>query len=158
MGDIRNKKTGRILNGRLSYGYYRVALHKNRKQLNKSIHRLVAEAFIPNPNNLGTVDHINENKLDNRVENLQWLSNVDNKNKSWKGKKSKKLSNTIKKKWVENPYYKCKGVYGIKDGIRIEFKTTKDAEEFIGKKGIWAALNGKCKKIGGYEWKYKNGN
>lgn len=44
----------------------------------KTIHRLVAEAYIENPNNLDTVNHINEDKLDNRVENLEWMSNADN--------------------------------------------------------------------------------
>jgi hypothetical protein len=42
------------------------------------LHRLLAQTFIPNPNNLSDVDHINNNKLDNRLENLQWLSKSDN--------------------------------------------------------------------------------
>lgn len=48
------------------------------------VHRLVAIAFIKNPKGLKTVDHINNNKQDNRVENLQWLTNKDNTNKAVK--------------------------------------------------------------------------
>ena len=42
------------------------------------VHRLVAETYIPNPHNYKTVNHINEDKTDNRVENLEWMSNADN--------------------------------------------------------------------------------
>jgi len=59
-------------------GYLRVNLSKDKTVKRASVHRLVAEAFIPNPDNLPTVDHIDGNKLNNCVENLQWLSQSDN--------------------------------------------------------------------------------
>lgn len=59
-------------------GYLRVCLAKNRRRKLVHLHRLVAETFIPNPKGLPDVDHINDNKLDNRVENLQWMSRSDN--------------------------------------------------------------------------------
>ncbi len=62
-------------------GYYIVQLTKNGKQYTRSIHRLMAEAFIPNPDNLPVVDHINDIKTDNRIDNLQWLSHSDNQKK-----------------------------------------------------------------------------
>ena len=53
-------------------GYQRVGLMKDGKLITKKVHRLVAENFIPNPNNLPSVNHINSIKHDNRVENLEW--------------------------------------------------------------------------------------
>lgn len=54
-------------------GYYQVRLFKDGKYHYKNLHRLIAETFIPNPNNYRTVNHINGNKLDNRVDNLEWV-------------------------------------------------------------------------------------
>lgn len=67
-------------------GYLRVSLSKDKTVKNGSVHRLVAEAFIPNPDNLPCVDHIDGNKLNNKVENLQWISTSNNMRKACKGK------------------------------------------------------------------------
>lgn len=53
-------------------GYYQIRLYKDGKYFYKNLHRVIAETFIPNPNNYRTVNHINGNKLDNRVDNLEW--------------------------------------------------------------------------------------
>ncbi len=61
-----------------STNYYKVRLFKNNLGYSKSVHRLVAENFIPNPNNLPQVNHIDENKLNNHVSNLEWITHQKN--------------------------------------------------------------------------------
>jgi hypothetical protein len=61
-----------------NYGYKRVSLYKDSKVKKYLIHRLIAIHFIPNPHNFTDVDHINELKDDNRIENLRWCSHGTN--------------------------------------------------------------------------------
>lgn len=78
-GEIFSLKTDRYLNKFIAgRGYYYVHLIINGEKINKSVHRLVAEAFIPNPDNKATVNHKNGNKLDNHVSNLEWASYSEN--------------------------------------------------------------------------------
>lgn len=63
-------------------GYLYVSLSKDGKKKNPKVHRLVAESFIPNPNNLPQVNHIDEDKSNNRVDNLEWITSLDNLNHS----------------------------------------------------------------------------
>ena len=59
-------------------GYMQVSLTLNRKHKTHLVHRIVAQTFIPNPNNLRCINHKNENKTDNRVENLEWCTHKYN--------------------------------------------------------------------------------
>lgn len=63
-----------------SDGYVLINFHKNKKQITFKVHRLVAQAFIPNPENKPYIDHINTDRTDNRVENLRWVTNKENMN------------------------------------------------------------------------------
>lgn len=78
-GRIRNLRTGNILKGSILATYPTVNLRWDGKQKNKSIHRLVAETWISNPNNLPVVDHIDGNRLNFNASNLRWVSHKDNR-------------------------------------------------------------------------------
>lgn len=74
-GVVRNVKSKKILKG--SYdkdGYIRIGTRINNKPINRSTHRLVAEVFVPNPNNYPVINHINEIKDDNHYKNLEWVT------------------------------------------------------------------------------------
>jgi hypothetical protein len=79
-GNVKSNVTNKIIKqGKQNSGYFFVILYKGPKlKENKTIHRLVAEAFIPNPKTTNCVDHINNNKLNNNVSNLRWVSSTEN--------------------------------------------------------------------------------
>ena len=80
LGNVRNDRTNRNLQPRVDKknGYYYVNLYKNSKMKTMRVHKLVANAFIPNPDDKPCVDHINCNKLDNNISNLHWVSHTEN--------------------------------------------------------------------------------
>lgn len=101
MGQIR--RGGRILKPQARrHGYLSVWIydgHGNRTQ--KSVHRIVAEAFVPNPNNLPEVNHKDERKTNNTAQNLEWCSHQQNSSYGTRGARlSKKLTNGPKSKKI----------------------------------------------------------
>ena len=75
-------------------GYYRVSLNKNGVAIHKLVHRLVAESYIPNPNNLPEVNHKDENKSNNSLSNLEWSSEKNNANY---GTRNERISKALRK-------------------------------------------------------------
>ena len=99
-GTVYNEKTQQFLKGSIGengYKYYR--LSKDNKKKMYYAHRLVAEYFIPNPNNLEIVNHKDHNKLNNNVDNLEWVSYSEN-TKKWHDIKIKQ--NKITEYFIEN--------------------------------------------------------
>ena len=76
-GHVKNRH-GRVLIPEIRNSYYSVDFFKDGKRRKYRIHRLVAQAFIPNPDNLPQVNHKDEDKLNNCVDNLEWCDNTYN--------------------------------------------------------------------------------
>ena len=82
-GNVKNNKTGRIVKQHNSSGYKRLSIEVNKKRYKKLLHVLVAGAFILNPENKPFVDHIDNCKTNNNIQNLRWAtSKENNQNKS----------------------------------------------------------------------------
>jgi hypothetical protein len=126
--------------------YLSVGLSKGRNNQKRfSVHRLVAEAFLPNPNNLPVVNHKDENKLNNNVDNLEWCTEQYNNNYgACRKKHSKKIS---------KPVIMCDKV--THEPIK-KFESMTEAAEYCNVKicGISDCVRGKQKSAYGYFWKY----
>jgi hypothetical protein len=77
-GRVYSFKTRKFLSGTLRNGYVKLTLLNRYKPKTFVIHRLVAQAFIPNPENKPEVNHIDGNKLNNHVSNLEWCTRIEN--------------------------------------------------------------------------------
>lgn len=147
-GRVRNVKTGKILKPKNNRrGYLFVGLHKNGAVKNRYIHRLVAQAFIPNPNKLPEVNHKDEIKANNNLDNLEWVSHRDNSNY---GKRNERISKCMSKPIVQ---------IDLSTGLIIKtYPSTTIATRVTGINydTISRAARGKYKTAGGYGWRYQS--
>jgi hypothetical protein len=154
----------RTIKGRLlkfnndKQGYQLVHLDKEGKRLCKKVHRLVAEAFIKNKNNKVYVNHIDGNKKNNNITNLEWVTATENNLHAYKTKLSKPKSNMLGRLGKDNPCSKI--IYQIDkttNQIIKQYYGSYEAERCTGiySSNIISCCNGKVKTAGGYIWKYK---
>lgn len=148
--DRNYKRTvkGKILSPTTNrYGYSMICMSVEGKIMNKSVHQLVALAFLPNPNNFDQINHKNEIKTDNRPENLEWCDAKYNANYGTKNKR------TIKNRTGKTS---CIAVCCTdKNGTPFCFSSIAEASRQTGVYYgcIRDCLYGKQKTAGGYIWK-----
>lgn len=149
MGVIKNKKRDKILKPYISSGGYEyIKILKQHRHYHIRIHRLVAQTFIPNPNNLPQVNHIDGNKLNNNVENLEWVSCSQNVVHGFKnGLYNIKRINKTKVNQYDLQGNFIKTWDSISE-IEKEYNVTHTAIRFC-------CLN-KIKTCKGYIWRYAN--
>jgi len=148
-GQLRNNETGLIRKQGVSKGGY---LHCDLydpilKEKNFYIHRLVAIAYIPNPENKSTVNHIDGNKANNRVDNLEWSTQLENNLHAYKT-------------GLKNHFHNIKSIsqYSLTGQLIREWPSLSEAGRQLGIStgSISCVATGKLKTSGGFIWKYQD--
>ena len=145
LGRVYSKKTKKLLNPSFdSWGYLQVCLYIDGKQKSKKLHRLVAEAFIPNPENKKTVNHEDGNKKNCCVSNLCWATDSEQQIHAYKIGLHKRSNKRVNQ-------YDLKGNF-----IRTWDSILIAKNELNIGNHISECCKGKRKTAGGFIWKYKD--
>ena len=134
-------------------GYQIVSLRRNSKSKTYQVHRLVAEYFIPNPNNYPTVNHKDENKANNRVDNLEWCTVEYNSNY---GTRNQRIAEKLKEN--ENFYIPIL-CYDLNNNFIKRYNSAEEAAQELGISG--SGITACCRmysgrtSAGGFKWKYE---
>lgn len=144
-GKMKSKIKGRILKPSTNHdNYYQVVLSKNGKSKMFRLHRIVAQTFIQNTQNKEQVNHKNGNKLDNRVENLEWCTCKENIQHA-----------------LDNNLIKCERIinqYDLKMNFIKKWRSISEAKRIlkISDSDIIKVCNNERQTAGGYIWRYEN--
>ena len=177
---VKNKCGTMTVNERIlkpwidTWGYKNVCLCNDGKCQSKKVHRLIAEAFVP-PYSGEQVNHIDGDKLNNSIENLEWCTNNYNINYGTARKRQadkirgiphkeehkKKIASSLLKYYethdsasIGRISEKRKGVVGVRNGESVQFQSVKDAAIAVNgsRANITRSCNSRTKKAYGYKW------
>ena len=145
LGRVRNIKSGRVLKPYLNHGYLMLCLYGYNKRKNLLLHRIIATAFIDNHEEKPCVNHIDENKLNNDLSNLEWCTEREN---NIHGTRTKRAAGKLSKKVIQ---------LDLNDNVLNEFESMVQAERETGvsRRSISSCCNGKRKSAGGFKWRKK---
>lgn len=152
LGNVKslyNYRKGNILKPRLKRGYYQIGLRKNNKRKWYAIHRLVAQTFIPNPNNLPQINHKDEDKLNNKVDNLEWCTASYNNSYGTRLQRvaqNNKLKKTVLKYDLEGNFIKK----------YVSLSEAKRENNIKSVSSIKSCCNKKTKKCKGYIYRFES--
>jgi len=149
------KKGNKVINGWIQNTGYKTVQINNKKY---SIHRLVAEAFIPNPENKPQVNHIDGNKLNNNADNLEWCTCKENVQHAFN---TGLMDNALKVIPLMKVRARTIKQYDLKGNYLNTFKGSVEAQNYVRSLGIKvnarnirSVCEGKRNKAGGYIWRY----
>lgn len=151
----KRKVTDRLLRShRDKDGYLNSRIYREKVPFNLKVHRIVALAFIPNPENKPQVNHINGDKADNRVENLEWCTQSENMQHSYgvlgrsgpmTGKALGNHPSSRKIIQLDSSFNKIKSFSSITEAAK---------EVGVGPSAICSVVKGRKKSAGGFRWRY----
>lgn len=146
-----NHKSEKILKQATVLGYSHITLSKDNVQKIFKVHRLVASAFIPNPKDLPQVNHIDGKKLNNCVENLEWVNPRDNSLHAFRMGLRHSQKGEENRRSIKVSQFNLDGEW-LKDydGFREAERLTGVGHYYIGR-----CCKGKAKTAGGFKWAYK---
>ena len=150
-GVVRSTRSGEELKGWVQNGYLMVHLSNMKEGIDKSVlvHRLVAIAHLPNAEDLPCVNHKDENRLNNNLENLEWCDQTYN---NAYGTRNERIRKTCKEMGLTGTYPSCRPVKCLETNIVYPSVTIASMATGTNRRSISEVLHGRSKTAGGYHW------
>lgn len=150
-GVVRSTRSGEELKGWVQNGYLMVHLSNKKEGISKcaSVHRLVAITHLPNTEDLPCINHKDENRLNNNLENLEWCDRTYN---NAYGTRNERIRKTSKQMSLAGTHPCCKPVKCLETNIVYSSVANASRATGVGRRSISNVLHGWAETAGGYHW------